>query len=345
MRAVVFEEFGKRPELRTVPDPSPEPDGVVVKVESNGVCRSDWHGWKGHDPSIALPHVPGHELAGTIVAVGAEVRRFREGDRVTIPFVAGCGHCAECASGNQQVCPDQYQVGFSGWGSFAEYVGLRHADLNLVKLPESMSFDVAASLGCRFVTSFRAVVDKGRVSAGEWVAVHGCGGVGLSAIMIAVASGARVVAVDVTDEKLAMAKALGAEVTVNGASDNPVKAIRQATGGGAHLSLDALGHSTTFANSIKCLRPRGRHVQVGLLLGEHLNPVAPMARVIALELEIHGSHGIQAFRYDAALALIESGRLQPEKMIGSRITLAQSVDVLTAMDASTATGIPVITSF
>lgn len=345
MRAVVFEEFGKRPQVQTVPDPTPEPDGVVVKVEANGVCRSDWHGWIGHDPSIALPHVPGHELAGTVVAIGSEVRRWKEGDRVTVPFVAGCGHCPECASGNQQVCPDQFQAGFSGWGSFAEYVGLRYADQNLVRLPDSMAYDTAASLGCRFVTSFRAVIDKGRVTAGEWVAVHGCGGVGLSAIMIAAAAGARVIAVDVTEEKLAMAKALGAEIGVNAANDNPVKAIRGVTGGGAHLSLDALGHSMTFANSVKCLRPRGRHVQVGLLLGEHNNPPAPMARVIALELEIHGSHGIQAFRYDAAFNLIESGRLQPEKMIGSRITLEDSIDALVNMETSTQTGIPVITSF
>ena len=345
MRAVVFERFGERPELRTVPDPAPEPDGVVVKVEATGICRSDWHGWMGHDSDVRLPHVPGHELAGVIVATGGQVRRWKEGDRVTVPFVAGCGHCAECASGNQQVCPDQYQPGFTGWGPFAEFVGLRYADQNLVRLPETMAFETAASLGCRFVTSFRAVVDKGRVSAGEWVAVHGCGGVGLSAVMIAAASGARVVAVDVTEEKLAMAKALGAEVAINAASGDPVEAIRQATGGGAHLSLDALGHSATFANSVNCLRRRGRHVQVGLLLGDHLDPPAPMARVIALELEIHGSHGIQAFRYSAALALIESGRLQPEKMIGSRVTLEQSIDVLTGMDRSTATGIPVITSF
>jgi len=345
MRAVVFEEFGKRPELRTVPDPEPGTDGVVVKVEATGVCRSDWHGWMGHDPDVRLPHVPGHELAGVIVAKGRDVRRWREGDRVTIPFVAGCGHCAECASGNQQVCPGQYQPGFSGWGSFAEFVALRYADQNLVRLPESMAYETAASLGCRFVTSFRAVVDKGRVAAGEWVAVHGCGGAGLSAIMIASAAGARVVAVDVTDDKLQLAGALGAEVLVNASRDDPVKAVREATGGGAHLSLDALGHSATFANSVNCLRPRGRHVQVGLLLGDHHNPPAPMARVIALELEIHGSHGIQAFRYDAAFNLIESGRLQPERMIGSRITLEQSIGVLTGMETSTATGIPVITAF
>ncbi|TCD16449.1 zinc-dependent alcohol dehydrogenase family protein [Oricola cellulosilytica] len=344
MKAVVIREFGVRPSLETVPDPEPSPDGVVVKVEATGVCRSDWHGWIGHDTSIALPHVPGHELAGTVVAVGRDVRRWRDGDRVTVPFVAGCGHCGECASGNQHVCPDQYQPGFAGWGSFAEFVALRYADANLVRLPDDMASETAASLGCRFVTSFRAVVDKGRVSAGEWVAVHGCGGVGLSAIMIASAAGARVIAVDITAEKLKLARKLGAEFTVDAATGSAVKAIREISSGGAHLLLDALGSTDTFQNSVKCLRTRGRHVQVGLLLGEHRNPPAPMARVIALELELHGSHGMQAFRYDAAFNMIASGRLRPERMIGKRLTLEQSIDVLAGMENSTATGIPVVTS-
>ncbi len=197
MRAVVFEEFGQAPSIRTVPDPRPAPEGVVIKLEATGICRSDWHGWMGHDPDIRLPHVPGHELAGTVVAVGRQVSRWKAGDRVTVPFVAGCGRCFECTSGNHQVCEHQFQPGFTAWGSFAEYVAIDFADTNLVRLPESMDFATAASLGCRFVTSFRAVVDQGRVTPGEWVAVHGCGGVGLSALLGAIACGAsRVVAVD-----------------------------------------------------------------------------------------------------------------------------------------------------
>ncbi|MEO1233868.1 MAG: alcohol dehydrogenase catalytic domain-containing protein, partial [Myxococcota bacterium] len=185
MRAVVYERFEEAPSVCTVPDPSPPPHGVVVQVGATGVCRSDWHGWMGHDPDITPPHVPGHELAGTVVAVGSDVTRWRTGDRVTVPFVGGCGACPECHAGHQQVCHHQFQPGFTHWGSFAEYVALHHADLNLVALPEDMSFATAASLGCRFATSFRAVIDQGAVTAGQWVAVHGCGGVGLSAIMIA----------------------------------------------------------------------------------------------------------------------------------------------------------------
>jgi alcohol dehydrogenase len=215
MKAVVFEQFRQPPALRTVPDPTPSAQGVVVKVEATGLCRSDWHGWMGHDPDIVLPHIPGHELAGTVEAVGARVSRWKVGDRVTVPFVGGCGHCHECNSGNHQVCEHQFQPGFTAWGSFAEYVALDYADTNLVALPEDLDFATAASLGCRFVTSFRAVVDQGRVSPGEWVAVHGCGGVGLSAIMIASAMGANVVAVDLTDEKLAFAREMGAVATVD----------------------------------------------------------------------------------------------------------------------------------
>ena len=187
-------------------DPTPTPQGVVIKVEATGLCRSDWHGWMGHDPDITLPHVPGHELAGSVQAIGSQVTRWRTGDRVTVPFVGGCGHCFECTSGNHQVCEHQFQPGFTAWGSFAEYVAIDFADTNLVRLPPELDYATAASLGCRFVTSFRAIVDQGRVRPGEWVAIHGCGGVGLSAIMIASAMGANVIAIDRADDKLAFAE-------------------------------------------------------------------------------------------------------------------------------------------
>jgi len=346
MKAVVFEAFGGAPRLQNVPDPTPVPDGVVVQVMATGVCRSDWHGWVGHDTDIVLPHVPGHELAGVVQAVGRDVRRWRVGDRVTVPFVGGCGHCPQCASGNQQVCERQFQPGFTHWGSFAQYVSIHHADLNLVRLPDELDFTTAASLGCRFVTSFRAVVDQARTSAGQWVAVHGCGGVGLSAIMIASAVGANVVAVDLSDDKLALAKAVGAVATVNARSvPNVVEAVAEITGGGAHVSLDALGHPTTCFNSISNLRRRGRHVQVGLMLGEHTTPAIPMSKVIAHELEIYGSHGMQAHRYDALFAMMESGKLAPDKLVGRQINLEQSIEALMNMDKFQGTGVTVVTEF
>ncbi|WP_346052586.1 zinc-binding dehydrogenase [Amycolatopsis dongchuanensis] len=294
MRAVVFEAFGDLPQVRDVAEPIPSPDGVVVAVEATGVCRSDWHAWRGHDPDVRLPHVPGHELAGTIVAVGERVRVRRVGERVTVPFVCACGACPQCASGNQQICDNQFQPGFSGWGSFAERVALDHADVNLVPLPDGLDSVTAAALGCRFGTAFRAVLRQGELSAGEWVAVHGCGGAGMSAVLLAVAAGARVVAVDLSAEVLAMAKQFGAEVTIQ--SDNPAEEIREITGGGAHLSLDCVGLPATCAASVASLRKRGRHVQVGLMPPEQGVPPIPMHRVIADELRILGSHGLHVAR-------------------------------------------------
>jgi len=346
MRAVYYEQFGQAPRIENVPDPTPSPEGVVVKVEASGLCRSDWHGWMGHDPDIRLPHVPGHELAGTVAAVGDRVTGWREGDRVTVPFVAGCGRCQECASGNHQVCENQFQPGFNAWGSFAQYVALDFADINLVRLPETLDFTTAASLGCRFVTSFRGIVDRAQLLPGEWVAVHGCGGVGLSAIMIASAMGANVVAIDLTEEKLAFAREIGAVATVNASGDaKVVRAVKEITGGGAHVSIDALGHPVTSFNSIRCLRRRGRHVQIGLMLGEHAQPKIPMDKVIAHELQILGSHGMQAFRYGALLDMITTGKIAPQKLVGRTISLDEAPAVLMAMDRFEGTGIGVITKF
>lgn len=346
MKAVMYTAFNERPKIVCMPEPSPEPHGVVLNVEATGVCRSDWHGWVGHDADIRLPHVPGHELAGTVQAVGKDVTRWKVGDRVTVPFVGGCGACPECHAGHQQVCHDQFQPGFTHWGSFAEQVSIHRADLNLVALPESVSFATAASLGCRFVTSFRAVVDQGKVAAGQWVAVHGCGGVGLAAIMIADALGANVVAVDIADDKLALARELGAVITINGNAVASVpEAVIEATKGGVHVSIDALGHPQTCFNSILNLRRRGKHVQVGLMLGDHSAPAVPMSKVIAHELEILGSHGMQAHRYDVMMPMILSGKLKPERLVGKEISLEESIDALVTMDRFQGIGTTVVTRF
>ena len=274
------------------------------------------------------------------------MKRFKTGDRVTVPFINACGSCPECHSGNHQVCGNQTQPGFTHWGSFAQYTTVDQADVNLVALPEHLDFVTAASLGCRFVTSFRAVVDQGKVSAGQWVAVHGCGGVGLSAVMIASALGANVIAVDLQDDKLALAKQVGAAVTLNASQVASVpEAIREITQGGAHVSMDALGHSVTCVNSVQSLRKLGKHIQVGLLMAEHATPAIPMGRVIGDELEIIGSHGMQAFRYDAMLSMIMSGKLKPEKLLGRTISLAESIEALTTLDTSTTAGVTVISSF
>ena len=346
MRAAVYEAFQQPLSIQSVADPTPNDDGVVLQVMAAGLCRSDWHGWMGHDPDIALPHVPGHELAGLVVAVGKNVQHWQRGDRVTVPFVGGCGHCPQCVSGNHQVCDAQFQPGFTHWGCFAEFVAIQRADINLVRLPDSMTFEAAASLGCRFITSFRAVVDQGKVRAGQWVAVHGCGGVGLSAIMIANALGANVIAIDIGAPQLAKARELGALATVDATqTDDVVRAVKEITRGGAHVSIDALGSQQTCFNSIANLRKRGRHIQVGLMTGQDQHPKIPMDRVLADELEIVGSHGMQAYRYPEMMAMIEQGKLKPEKLLGNLISLEDSLAALVNMDQFENTGVTVINKF
>lgn len=345
MRAVLYTEFGERPTIEILPDPRPTPGGVVVDVAATGVCRSDWHGWMGHDPDIVLPHVPGHELAGTIAAVGSDVTQWHEGDRITVPFVCGCGTCEECTSGNHQVCHHQFQPGFTHWGSFADYVALDHADVNLVRIPDSMDFVTAASLGCRFATSYRAIVDQAEVVAGEWVAVHGCGGVGLSAVMIAAALGAQVVAIDIRPDALRLASSVGATAVVAAgdvSNTEVVEAVRDITGGGAHVSVDALGSASTAFNSVANLRRRGRHVQIGLMTGDHADSPIPFSLLVSRELRVIGSHGMQASRYPDMLSMIESGRLSPGALIGRTISLAESIDVLIGMNRFDGVGVAVI---
>ncbi len=346
MKAVVYDTFRVAPKLQNVPDPTTTPHGVIIKVEATGVCRSDFSGWKGHDPVIELPHVPGHELAGIVEAVGKDVDLWKVGDRVTVPFVGGCGSCPQCHTGNQQVCDNQFQPGFTHWGSFAQFVEVHHADLNLVGLPDEMDFATAASLGCRFVTAFRGIVDQGRIAPREWIAVHGCGGVGLSAIMIASAMGARPIAIDISEKNLTLAKSIGAEEAINvNETDDVVAEIKDLTNGGVQLSIDALGIEPTCVNSIRNLRKRGRHIQLGWMMGDVSTPPIPMDMVMGNELEIIGSHGMQAHRYGPMIDMIKRGVLAPQKLITNKIDLNTSIDALSNFDDYGHSGISVITDF
>jgi len=340
MKALVYDAVGAVPAVTEVADPDCPTDGVVIEVRATGVCRSDFHAWVGHDP-VALPHVGGHELAGVIIETGADVTRWAVGDRVTTPFVCGCGRCDCCRAGSPQVCPDQTQPGFTGWGSFAEQVVVHAADFNLVRLPDDLDFLTAAALGCRFATAYRAVTGHAAVHEGDWLAVYGAGGAGLSAIMIGAALGLRVIAVDLSAQALQLAAEVGAERTINAADGDPVESITELTGG-VHLSLDCAGTATTALQSVRSLRRRGHHVQVGLLFGPSAAPPLPMDRVIAWELSIHGSHGIAAADYPGLLDLVTSGRVQPGRLITDVTDLAGAGNALVAMgDPSPHSGITV----
>ncbi|MFH7324233.1 alcohol dehydrogenase catalytic domain-containing protein [Aeromicrobium sp. JJY06] len=342
MRALVLDSARSRPEVRDVPEPSAPDGGVVVRVVATGLCRSDWHAWAGHDDGVAFPHVPGHELAGEIVELGPDVRDWQVGDRVTVPFVAGCGTCEWCLVGDAQVCPDQEQPGFTYGGSFAERVVVHAADTNLVRIPDSVDFATAASLGCRFATAYRALVGRSRVAEGEWVTVVGAGGVGLSSVMIARALGARVIAVDRNSEALGVATDLGAEHVLLADGRDIPSAVAELTGGGSHVAVDAVGSEQTCADAILSLRRRGRLAQVGLLPAIEGHPRVPMERVIGWELDLLGSHGMAAADYPGMMALIEQGALQPQRLIERTIGLEEAAELLPVFDRATLAGMTII---
>ena len=338
MRAMYFEHFNGPIDIRDIEVPYPAPKSVLIKVEATGLCRSDWHGYVGHDSDISLPHVPGHELAGTVAQIGNQVKNFNVGDRVTVPFVNGCGTCEWCLSGNTQVCPTQTQPGFTQFGSFAEYVEIKNADFNLIPLPTEISFEVAAALGCRFATAFRGLTARGGIKAGQLVAIIGCGGVGLSAVMIAKALGAIVIAVDINEVALENARDAGADHLFS--SSNAIDEIQKL--GGAHISVDALGSQVTAEISVKSLRRLGKHIQLGLLLSDDgLTPIS-MARVIGWEIEIVGSHGMAAVDYPLMLRMIIDGKLHPEKFIKRSISLEEATSALANMNSSVQDGITII---
>ena len=347
MRAALLDAFQSPLSVCNLDTPKPNSDSAIIKVDACGICRSDWHGWMGHDSDITLPHIPGHELAGTIAEVGSSVLDWRPGQRVTVPFSCGCGSCSQCICGNQQICNNYTQPGFTQWGAFAEFVEIRYADVNLVTLPDSIDSVTAASLGCRFATSFRAIVHQGRVQAGDIVAIHGCGGVGLSAVMIAAALGARVIAIDIDESRLQLAVQCGADTVLNASTcDNIPDEIRNMSGGpGASMSIDALGSRTTCYNSIACLAKRGRHIQVGLTLGSEADPPIPMSLVVGRELKIFGSHGMQAHEYGSMLRMVQDGKLNPQKLINQQVTLDEACKILPQMDTFPGTGVVVIDRF
>lgn len=340
MQALVYEAFGETVEVAEVPDPTPPDDGVVVEVAASGLCRSDWHGWMGYDPAItSMPHVPGHELAGTVVAVGDDVQDWEVDARVTVPFVVACGTCRACRAGNEQVCLDQWQPGFHGWGSHAEFVALPRADRNLVAVPDHLDLAVAAGLGCRFTTAWRAIVDLAGVQSGEWVAVHGCGGLGLSAIVAARANDARVVAIDVDDNRLAQAREAGAELVLSAGDDDLVTTILDATEGGTDVSVDAVGNADAVANAMYGLVVGGRHVQIGLLpSGVHV----PMDVVIARELQVLGAHGAPARDVAGVLAAVADGTVVPQQLAGQRLNLAAGATAMVGAAGTRSAGLAVL---
>ena len=342
MKAAVYEQFRGPIAIVEVAEPAPAAGEVVVEVLAVGLCRSDYHGWHGTDPDIVCPHVGGHEFVGAVVAVGDGVTRVREGDRIVAPFVCGCGECEPCRLGQHQVCRNQQQSGFTRWGAFAQYTTVAFADHNAVIVPEGVSNEAAALVGCRISTAYRGVVERGRLAAGDVLCVYGCGGVGLAAIAFGQALGAQVIAVDIAADALALAGRLGADVMFDATGvDDVGQAIIELTGG-AHVSVDCLGHAATAANSVRSLRPLGRHVQIGLFPSATAD--FPISRAIRDELEVLGVHGLSASRFGPVFEMIADGTLDPAAMITQRLSLADIPAALPAMSGFAQPGVSVVTS-
>ncbi len=345
MRAALLTRYRAPLEIADLPDPDCPEDGIVLRVLACGICRSDWHSWTGSDPDIVLPQVPGHEYCGVVEEVGARVTRWKAGDRVIAPFILACGQCPACAAGNQTTCPTQVIPGFTHPGAFAERIAVPRADGNLAALPEAMDPALAAALGCRVTTAWHGLTGRASLRAGEWCAIFGAGGVGLSAMLLARAIGARTVVVDVVAEKLAHAKAHGADAVVNAAETDPAEAIREITGGGADVAIEALGIAETTVNALKSLRKLGRMVQIGMPAGAHTQMTLPMDAVYSGQLAIFGTRGMPAWRYPSLLNLIEAGQVDLTPLIARRVRLSDASAELAAFDRPAPPGVAVITDF
>ena len=345
MRAAVLTSTRAPLEITDLPEPDCPADGVVLRVLACGVCRSDWHAWTGSDPDIVMPFVLGHEFCGEVLAAGRDVTRWTVGDRVIAPFILACGTCPSCQAGNQTTCPTQMVPGFTVPGAFAEQIAVPRADVNLAVLPAGMDPALAASLGCRVTTAWHALTGRADLRAGEWLAIWGAGGVGLSAMLLGRALGARVVVADVVPEKLDFAQDLGADAAIDARNPDAIEHIQALTGGGAHLAIEALGIAETTRNALLSLRKLGRMVQVGMPAGQHTDMKLPMDAVYSGQLALYGTRGMPAHRYPSLLSLIESGQVDLSPLIARRVRLSDVSNELAAFDAPAPPGVAVITDF
>lgn len=343
MRAAILNAYNEDLAIRDVPDPVCEADGVVLRVLACGICRSDWHGWVGEHPKVKPGDIPGHEYCGEVVESGP-LSPWRAGDRVIAPFILACGTCPECRQGLSTVCQSQRVPGFGEAGAYAEYISVPRAH-NLARLPDAISPVLAAGLGCRVTTAWHALTGRAELRAGEWLAVHGTGGIGLSLLLLGRALGARVVVVDVVPEKLTHALGLGAEHAFDAREGDVAARIREVTKGGAHVSVEALGIAATANASIESLRPLGRHVQVGLPTGHTARMQINMNAVYMKQLALYGTRGMPSWRYPSLLSMIETGRIDVRPIVARQVALSQASAELRMFNAPMPPGVAVITDF
>lgn len=320
MKAAVFYAGDQPLKIEEVPTPTPAPGEALIKVAACGVCHTDLHYLDHGVPTFKKPPlILGHEVSGVIAALGGGASPWKEGDRVLLPAVYGCGQCAMCRTGRENVCEKMVMFGNNVDGGYAEYIIAPAKDL--LRLPDELPLEEGAIIADAVTTPYHAVVNRGDLKPGDQVVVFGCGGIGLNLVQIAAALGGNVIAVDILPEKLDWARQLGARITLNGRDYERIdKEIRKLTGGGADIGFEAIGNPITQAQTFASLRTGGRFVVVGF----SAQPMSlDIGRVMYREMEIVGSLGCRAVDYPRVLELARQNKIKVKELVTARFALEE----------------------
>lgn len=319
MKAAIFRGLPTL-EIEDVPTPAPGPGQVLVAVAGCGICHTDLH-YLDHGVTTfkAPPLILGHEPSGTVAACGAGVKSLREGDRVLLPAVFVCGHCRNCRQGRENICERMQMLGNHMDGAYAEYVIAPAKDCFL--LPPEIPLVEACIIADALSTPYHAVKHRARVRPGDTVAVFGCGGVGMNVVQCAVLAGAAVIAVDLDETKLALARRLGAVDALNPTQvERTDKEIKKRTGGGVDIAIEAIGNPTTIRTAFESVRRGGRLVIVGYS-AEEVQMAA--AKIMFFEMEVIGSLGCRPVDYPEIIDAVRRGRLQLVPLISAHYRLGE----------------------
>jgi len=318
MKAAVFHAAHEPLRVEEIPTPQPGPGEALVKVAACGVCHTDLHYIDHGVPTFKKPPlVLGHEVSGTVAGLGTGAERWKEGDRVLLPAVYGCGQCAMCRSGRENICEKMVMFGNNVDGGYAEYILAPAKDL--IALPAELPLVESAIIADAVTTPYHAVVNRGQVKPGDKVVVFGCGGIGLNLVQVAAAVGAQVIAVDIVDQKLEWARGLGAQAVINAKGVERIdKEVRKLTGGGADIAFEAIGNPVTQAQAFACIRTGGRFVVVGYT---DKPMTLDTGRVMYREMEVIGSLGCRAVDYPRVLELARQGKIKVKELVTAQFPL------------------------
>jgi 6-hydroxycyclohex-1-ene-1-carbonyl-CoA dehydrogenase len=320
MKAAVFYEPNKPLKIEEVETPKIESHEILVKIAACGVCNTDLHYIDHGVPTFKKPPmILGHEPSGIVEEVGADVKNFKAGDRVLIPPVFSCGYCDNCRLGRENICFNMVMLGNHIDGAFAEYTKVPAKDCQ--HLPEDLPLEESSIIADAISTPYHAVKNRAQVKPGDSVVVFGCGGVGINVVQVAAAAGGSVIAVDIVDKKLEMAKKLGAQQTINasGKEDKELlKEIRGLTGGGADIAIEAIGNPKTIELASSAVKAGGLHCQVGYT---HHNVPINAGRLMFREIEIKGSLGCRPVDYPKIIEMVRTGKIQLKPVVTHKFKL------------------------